>query len=204
MDAAPVLEACEQVLDPVALAIEDRIIAVPDPMLGMGWNAGGDAALDERLAEGGGTVGSVGQQGVGGRQVFDHCGSGLVIIGLPLAQMQQQRASLAIADHLQLAGRTGADGSGGCRKALLCGRHDATLASSGAKCAKAGAWRLWWGQLFCTRRDIIDQPIGTCRFSFALGVGARGHAVELEPANGLTLRCYLDAPRLEVISQGIE
>ena len=106
VDAAPVFEAGEHVLDPVALAVEDRIVAVLNTMLGMRRNAGRDAALDERLAEGRGTVGPIGQQGVGKGQVLNHCGSGLMIIGLPFAQMQQQWASLPITDHLQLGGQS--------------------------------------------------------------------------------------------------
>lgn len=106
VDATPVLEACEHVLDSVALAVEDRIVAFLDAVLGMGRNTRCDAALDERLAECRGTVGPIGQQGAGGRQVLDHCGSGLVIIGLAFAQMQQLRASLPIADHLQLGGQS--------------------------------------------------------------------------------------------------
>lgn len=105
MDAAPVLQACEEVLYPMALAVEDRIVVVLDAMARMWRDARCDAAFCERLAQGGGTVGTVGQQVFGWRQGFDHCGSGLVIIGLPFAQMQQQRASLAIADHLQLGGQ---------------------------------------------------------------------------------------------------
>lgn len=52
VDASPVFEACEHVLDPVALSVQDRIVAVLSTMLGMGWDAWRDTALDERLAEG--------------------------------------------------------------------------------------------------------------------------------------------------------
>ncbi len=52
VDASPVFEACEHVLDPVTLPVSDRIIAVLNTMLGMGWDAWPDTALDERLAEG--------------------------------------------------------------------------------------------------------------------------------------------------------
>lgn len=115
VDASPVLQACEQVFYPVTLAVEDGIVGVLGAVTRMWRNARCDAALDERLAEGGGTVGSVGQQVVGRRQGLNHCSSGLVIIGLSFAQMQQQRASLAIADHLQLGGQaasTASDTSG--------------------------------------------------------------------------------------------
>lgn len=104
VDAPPVLEACEQVFDPVSLPVKDSIVAVLNTMFGMGRDAGCDAALDECLAEGSRAIGAVGQQVAGRRQGFDDCGSGLVIVGLPLAQMQQQWAPLAVADHLQLGG----------------------------------------------------------------------------------------------------
>ena len=67
VDATPVFEAGEHILDPVALSVEDRIIAVLDTMACMGRDARCDAALDERLAEGRGTLGPVGQQGISGR-----------------------------------------------------------------------------------------------------------------------------------------
>ncbi|MER9820204.1 hypothetical protein NKJ42_31060 [Mesorhizobium sp. M0129] len=82
MDATPVFEACEHVLDPVALSVG---LAVLDTMLGMGPDAERDAAFNDRLADGRGTVGPIGEQGFGGRQILDHCGSGFVIIGLPFA-----------------------------------------------------------------------------------------------------------------------
>lgn len=52
VDSPPVLEAREQVLDFVALAIEDGIVAVLDPVLGVRRDSRFDAALDERLSEG--------------------------------------------------------------------------------------------------------------------------------------------------------
>ena len=51
VDAAPILEACEQVLDLVALAVEDRIVGVLDAVAGMGRDAGCDAALEECLSK---------------------------------------------------------------------------------------------------------------------------------------------------------
>ncbi len=104
MDAAPVFETGEHVLDPVALPVEDRIVAVLDAMAGVGRYTRRDAPLFQRLAEACGTVGSIGQQEVSGGQLFDHRRSGLVVVGLSLAQMQQQRSSFTVADHLQLGG----------------------------------------------------------------------------------------------------
>ena len=105
VDAPPVLKASEHILDLVALAVEDRIVAVLYAVAGVGRNAWRDAAIDERLAEGRGTVRPVGQQEAGDRQVLDHCGGSFVIVGLPFAHMQKSRAPLAVADHLQLGGQ---------------------------------------------------------------------------------------------------
>lgn len=51
VDATPVHEAGEQVLDLVSLAIEYRIVAVLDLVPGVGRNARDDAALAEGVAE---------------------------------------------------------------------------------------------------------------------------------------------------------
>ena len=105
VDATPVLEAREHVLDPMAFSVEDAIVFVLCAMLGMGRNARGDAPLGQSLSESRGTVGPVGEQEAGGRQMGDDSGSGLMIVGLAFAQMQQQWASAAVTDHLQLAGQ---------------------------------------------------------------------------------------------------
>lgn len=111
VDSSPVFEAGEHVLDSVALSVEYRIVAMPDAVTAVRRDARGDASRDERLAEADGTEGSIGQQVLGLRQVLEHCGGGLVVVGLAFAQMQQQRASLAVADHLQLAGQTASTAS---------------------------------------------------------------------------------------------
>ena len=105
VDASPVLYAGEHVFDLVVLPVEDGIVLVLDAVLCMGRDEGGDAPADERLAEGGGTVGPVCQQMAGWRQVVEHGGSSSVIVGLAFAQMQQQRPSLVVTDHLQPAAR---------------------------------------------------------------------------------------------------
>ena len=60
VDAPPVLEAGEEVLDLVSLAIEDGIVAVLDFVAAMRRDAGDDAALVERFTEADRTVGAVG------------------------------------------------------------------------------------------------------------------------------------------------
>ena len=89
VDTPPVLEACKHVFDPVALSIEHRIIGVLDAMLGMGRDAGSDASICQRLSESHGSIGSVGEQEARRRQLFEDGGSGLVVVGLALAQVQQ-------------------------------------------------------------------------------------------------------------------
>jgi hypothetical protein len=53
VDATPVFEACEQVLDLMALTVENGILAVLNAMLCMGRDAGRDVPLDKRLSESG-------------------------------------------------------------------------------------------------------------------------------------------------------
>ena len=89
VDAPPILEAGKGVLDPVALPVEDAIVAVLDAMPGVGRDAWRDVPLDQSLAEGGRAVGPVSEQEARGRQMFKDGSSGLVIVGLALAQMQQ-------------------------------------------------------------------------------------------------------------------
>ena len=67
VDAPPVFEACEHVFDPVALPVEDGIVFVPCAVLGVRRNARCDAPFGQRLSEGRGTVGPVGEQEAGGR-----------------------------------------------------------------------------------------------------------------------------------------
>ena len=74
-------------------------------MFCMRRDTGGYPSICQRLPEGSGTVGPVGQQEAGGRQLFKNGGSRLVIVGLSLGQMQQQRSPLVVADHLQLGGQ---------------------------------------------------------------------------------------------------
>lgn len=105
VDTSPVLETSEHILDLVALAIENRIVAVLDAVLGMGWDAGSDAPFGQRLPQADGTVGTVGEQEARGRQSVEDCGGGLMIVGLAFGQVKQQGPSFAVADHLQLGGQ---------------------------------------------------------------------------------------------------
>lgn len=102
MDATPILEPGERVLDSVALPVEDWIVRMLCAVLGMRRNARRDAPIGQRLSEGGRTVGPVGEQEAGVRQLLDDRGSGLVIVGLSLCKVKEQWTPLVITDHLQL------------------------------------------------------------------------------------------------------
>ena len=106
VDAPPVLEASKGVLDPVALAVEDRVVCVLYAVLGVRGNARGDAPVSQRLSKGRRAIGPVGEQEAGGRQMLQDCGGNLVIVGLSLGQMKKKRPPLVVADHLQLCGQT--------------------------------------------------------------------------------------------------
>jgi hypothetical protein len=80
VDAPPVFEAGEHVLDLVPLTVEDRIIGMLDTVLGMRRDAGRDVLPDKRLVEARGTVGPIGQQMAGAegstalrKQTFSPC-----------------------------------------------------------------------------------------------------------------------------------
>jgi hypothetical protein len=100
VDAPPIFEASEHVFDPVTLPVEDGIVFVLCAVPGVRRDARGDTSLGQRLPEGGGTVGPIGEQEAGGRQVLKDSSGGLMIVGLSLGQVQEQRAPLVVADHL--------------------------------------------------------------------------------------------------------
>lgn len=62
MDAPPVFEAGEEVLDLVALSIEPGVVTMLDTVLGMGRDARRDAAFFQCVSERYGTVGAVSEQ----------------------------------------------------------------------------------------------------------------------------------------------
>ena len=62
VDAPPVLESAEHVLDFVALSIEDGVVGDGGFPIGFGGDAGGDFVLGERFAEPIGVVALVGQK----------------------------------------------------------------------------------------------------------------------------------------------
>ena len=65
VDAPPVLESSEHVLDSVVLFVEDGVMGDGDFPVGLRRDAGGDFALSERMAEPVGVVAPVGEEFLG-------------------------------------------------------------------------------------------------------------------------------------------
>lgn len=105
VDAAPVLEASEHVLDAMALAIERTIVRDEYLAIDFRGDARVDAACDECGSEPIGIIASVGEHGFGRRQGLDQDGSALEVAGLPFAQRQSERAAAAVADGVELGGQ---------------------------------------------------------------------------------------------------
>lgn len=102
VDAAPVLEFAEHVLDFVTLAIEGCIVRDGHFAVGLRRDAGFDPTLGQGMAEPVGIVAPVGERRLGPREGIDHQRSALVIAHLPFAEHHNQRAALAIADGMEL------------------------------------------------------------------------------------------------------
>ncbi len=90
----------------MALAVEHAIVGMLDAVLGMRRNAWRDASIGQHLTQGNGAVGSIGEQETSGRKLVEHGGGSLVIVCLPLRQVQEQGPPLAIAHDLQLGSQT--------------------------------------------------------------------------------------------------
>src|SRR5690606_19600424 len=101
-DAPPVLEFGEEVLDLVTLLVERLVVGI--------WNlsaaARGDAGLDalclQGFPEGLTVIAPVGNQRFCSRQYIQHQTSAFMVAHLAFAEQHDDRASLAIADSVQL------------------------------------------------------------------------------------------------------
>src|SRR5664279_2910532 len=98
VDAPPVLEPAEHVLDLVALAIEPAVVFDRYFSIGLGGDAGGDFALCESLAEPAGVVALVGEEFPRPGQDRQHQCHALVVAHLPLAEQHDEGASLGAPD----------------------------------------------------------------------------------------------------------
>ena len=95
-DAAPVLEATEGILDPVALAVEDGVVGDGHLAVGLGGEAGGDALVGERPAEPVGIGAAVGRERPGLGQRGQHRPGTRVVAGLAGRQDPADRAAMRV------------------------------------------------------------------------------------------------------------
>ena len=102
VDAPPVLEPAEHVLDFVPLTIEFAVMSDRGFAVRLRWDAGHDPALGEGSAKPVGIIALVGEQLPGGRQRIDHQSRALVIAHLAFAKQHDDGAPLTIADGMQL------------------------------------------------------------------------------------------------------
>ena len=86
MDAAPVLEFAEHVLDPMTLAIEGRVVRDRDFTVGLRRDAGDDATLGQGVTEPVGIIAPVGEQCPGLGEGIDHQRRPFVVAHLPFAE----------------------------------------------------------------------------------------------------------------------
>ena len=101
-NAPPVFELGEQVLDLVALAVEDRVVGERYLAASARWDAGLDAPHVQFGVEPRAVVTSVGDQMGGGRQGLEHEACALVVAHLAFGQEQDDRPPVAVADGVQL------------------------------------------------------------------------------------------------------
>ena len=106
VDASPVLEAGEHILDAMALPVERSVVGYMDPAIDLGRDAGGDASFGESIAEPVGVIAPVGEHGVGGWQGIDQQGSAFEVAGLSLRERQADGTAAAIAYGMELGGQS--------------------------------------------------------------------------------------------------
>ena len=102
VDASPVFEASEHVLDFVPLTVEDSVVADRRLAVCSARNTGCNAALLEFFAEPIGIVASIAEQFSCRRQRIQHQGRAFVVAYLSFVQHKNDRLPLAIADGMQL------------------------------------------------------------------------------------------------------
>ena len=102
MDASPVLEFSEHVLDLVAAAVEFSVEGRRVLPVGFWRYAGGDTALDEGLAEPVRVIALVAQQRFALGKRVNHERGPLVVAHLSFAEQQDDRATLTVTDGMKL------------------------------------------------------------------------------------------------------
>jgi hypothetical protein len=102
VDASPVFESSEHVLDAVPLSIEHGIVGQAGLAFCVRRDAGHDPALVEGFAEPVAVIGSIGEQDVSlGQQGFQCLGANM-IVALAFGEMKPQGAAATIAHDMEL------------------------------------------------------------------------------------------------------
>lgn len=101
VDATPVLDASEHVLDAMPLTIENAVVGYGGLAVALRRDTGGNALCGERVTEPVGVLSPVCEHGGGGRQGIDEQGGALVIAGLPFGQHQADGTPAAVADRME-------------------------------------------------------------------------------------------------------
>jgi len=101
MNAAPILEPAEHVLDLVTLTIERSVVFDRDPTIGFRRDTGLDAARGKGLAKPIGIIALVAEEFLGVGQGGKHQGRALVVAHLAFAEEHDQRPPLTVAHRMQ-------------------------------------------------------------------------------------------------------
>ena len=102
VDASPVFEPSEHILDFVAAPVEHFVEGGRILPVGSRWNAGGDATLDQSLTEPVCVIPPISQQRLGPGKRIDHERSAPIVAHLTFAEQQDDRASFAVTDGMEL------------------------------------------------------------------------------------------------------
>ena len=102
VDASPILQPAEHVLDAVALAIDGSIVRDRHFSIGLRRDARIDTAGRQSVAEPVGVVSPISNHRFDFGQRIEHECRALVVGCLPLAEQHDQRSALAIADGVEL------------------------------------------------------------------------------------------------------
>jgi hypothetical protein len=100
VNAPPVLEPSEHVLDLVALFVEDGVMGDRGFPVGFRRNAGRDAVFGEGGAESVGVVTLVGEKLLGSRHGGQHQRRALEVAHLAFAEQHHERSTFAVANRV--------------------------------------------------------------------------------------------------------
>ena len=102
VDASPVLDFGEEVLDQVALFVDRFVVVILHLAVGLWRDARGDAARGQRGAEPVAVIALVAQQFLGAWQCIEQQNSALVVTHLALGEHHHDGAAFTVAHRMQL------------------------------------------------------------------------------------------------------